>query len=110
MTTWIVIYLLVGLVAGCLRQIFRKKSVKGMFQEIYGERLEKLANKKEISKWESENGDRITFSANPDSGLWARATLEAKEDIEQKGEPFWAFMMLMAWVFFGGSSYQEESF
>ena|SRR3989338_2319546 len=110
MATWIGVYIFVGLIIGCLRQIFRKESVKGMFQEVYGERLEKLANKKEIAKWESENSERIAFSANPDSSLLARAALEAKEDVEQKGEHFWVFILLMAWVFLWGAWLLETVF
>lgn len=100
MTTWIVIYLFTGLIIGCLRQIFRKESVRSKFQEVWKEQLEKLADKKEISKW--KNGERTVFSANPDSNLLARASLEAKDDVEEWSETLSAFVILMAWVFLWG--------
>ena len=100
MTTWIAIYFLLGLVAGCLRQIFRKESARNKFQNVFSEKLEELAKKKKISKWENE--ERTVFSVDPNADLWTRAVLESKEDVEKTGETFWALALIMGYTILWG--------
>ena len=98
--TTLIVYLLIGLAIGCVRQIFSKRNAKSQFQEALSEELEKLAKKKEIDKWENE--ERRVFSANPNSGLWARAALASEKDVIKMGEGYWTLMKIAGWTLFWG--------
>ncbi|HEY4484124.1 MAG TPA: hypothetical protein VI978_00135 [Candidatus Paceibacterota bacterium] len=105
---WFIAYLLVGLTIGCIRQIFRKGSVRSKFQKAFLEELEELAKKNETSKW--EGAGRKVFSANPNASLWTRAVIESKEDVEKTGETFWVLALTMGHMVLWGPTLALDVF